>query len=276
MEILHQSPLDIFVLKVITTKDEMFMLCKPNGQDYAITVYDIKNMAEVKDVIPLPGIRPRGLAACAVSNCVYLLNRKEFHLISVLCITKDAENKFTISPWKNLWLPNPTISVTVDGSLILSRQRWGNLAVISIYNASGSLQRQLKLSWDISSFSDLIPKPNGNIVLISVNNEYRKKLTEVDMKGSILRQYKSSISEYKGVTQADVYGRILITDRLNRIELLDSEFNLLDCAGPQPYKEKLISPYKLHYNSERNEIVSFIEGSADERSVLTIFHLTEE
>ena len=55
-------------------KDEIFILCRPNGEDYVINVLDCNNMAEVKDVIPLPGICPANIAGCSVSNCVYVLN----------------------------------------------------------------------------------------------------------------------------------------------------------------------------------------------------------
>ena len=47
------------------------MLCTIADRDYFINVYDRNNMVKVKDVIPLPGIHPKGLAACSVSNSVY-------------------------------------------------------------------------------------------------------------------------------------------------------------------------------------------------------------
>ena len=59
----------------------------------------------------------------------------------------------------------------------------------------------------------------------------KRRLTEIDMTGRIIRQYESSLCEISSVKCADVHGRILICDRHNRMELLDSEFNLLDFTG---------------------------------------------
>src|SRR5688572_2673585 len=81
-------------------KDEIFLLCRPNGDGYVVNVYDCNNMAEVKDVIPLPGIRPKDIAACSVSNCVYVqVVGAESEPDSILRITKAEEHQFVISPW---------------------------------------------------------------------------------------------------------------------------------------------------------------------------------
>lgn len=102
---LHQStiPLQMFTTKIrhrvfAAMKDEMFMLCRPQDQDFAINIHDRNNLAEVKDIIPLPGISPFDIAACALSDCVYVLT-EESKCCSVLRITKDEERKFSISPW---------------------------------------------------------------------------------------------------------------------------------------------------------------------------------
>ena len=77
LEILHQPSIQLEVIKLTTLKDEIFLLCSPlDGVGVVINVYDRNNMAEVKDVIPLPGILPGDMAACSVSNCVYILDRK--------------------------------------------------------------------------------------------------------------------------------------------------------------------------------------------------------
>ena len=127
--------------------------------------------------------------------------------------------------------------------------------------------------------SSIIPKSNWNIVLVS--SVYRRtKLTEVDMNGSVLRQYKSSLNADRCVCQADKYGRMLITNQWNKMELLDSEYNLIDFTGLQmvggcfsgtPFEEHR----KLHYNSERNEILTVVFDRNSPNGVLTIFHLKE-
>ena len=53
------------------------------------------------------------------------------------------------------------------------------------------------------------------------------------MTGRIIRQYQSSLGGRPSrVEFADIYGRILISDPDDRMELLDSEFNHLDFTGP--------------------------------------------
>src|SRR5688572_3935064 len=89
LEILHRYPIQYTVVEKTAMKDEIFILSRPNGEDYVINVYDCNNIAEVKDVIPLPGIRPTDIAACSVSNCVYVqVAGAESESDSVLRITK--------------------------------------------------------------------------------------------------------------------------------------------------------------------------------------------
>ena len=75
---------------------------------------------------------------------------------------------------------------------------------------------------------------------------------------------------------ADIYGRILITDSDKSMELFDSEFNLLDFAGPQLDRGVQVSllPRRLHFNSARNEIVDVVYDGKFKHGVLTIFRLT--
>src|SRR5688572_7033941 len=102
-------------------------------------------MAEVKDVIPLKGILTMDIyiAACIVSNCVYVLGfgqNADCHCLSVLRITKDEEHQFRIiSPWiSGLRLSFSNLSVSATSKLILlSGQQGQNLPVLSIYNANG-------------------------------------------------------------------------------------------------------------------------------------------
>ena len=75
------------------------------------------------------------------------------------------------------------------------------------------------------------------------------------MFGNVVRRYQSALSGEIGVNFVDIYGRILISNWHSRFELLDSEFNLLDFTGLQPREGQIFRPSKLHFNSERNEIL---------------------
>ena len=155
------------------------------------------------------------------------------------------------------------MSVTANGSLIIRSAQTGcpdvGLHVVSKYNANGSLEQDIKLSPDTNAliFTNAIQKPNGNLVLACVSNEYEHKelgLLEIDTGGGVVRQYQSSMHIWNYVNSADVHGRIMITDQFRGIELLDSELihlgthSLLE-NGPQYVLNDLC------YNSERNEIV---------------------
>ena len=78
---------------------------------------------------------------------------------------------------------------------------------------------------------------------------------EIDTFGSVVRRYQSALAAETSVNFADIYGRILITNWQCRFELLDSELNLLDFTGLQPHEGQIFIPRKLHFNSERNEIM---------------------
>ena len=95
---------------------------------------------------------------------------------------------------------------------------------------------------------------------------------------TIIRQYQSSSLGAVSVCNAGMYGRMLLIDRFNRIELLDSEFNFLDFTGPQLNESKYIyNPKTSHFNSERNELVAIVYDAADyQNGRLTIFRFTEE
>ena len=57
-----------------------------------------------EDVIPLPGICPRSIKACSVSNCVYVHNAEldqSTNKDSLLRITKAEDQLFKMSPWIN-------------------------------------------------------------------------------------------------------------------------------------------------------------------------------
>lgn len=67
-----------------------YSIISPNGdQDLAIRVYDRSQMAEVKEVIPLPDMIVGEIAAGSVSNCVYLLYCPIFLFFGIARVTKD-------------------------------------------------------------------------------------------------------------------------------------------------------------------------------------------
>jgi len=262
-EILHRpSPSaneSEFVYEAITHKDELFMICKSENYDYySIHVYDIYNMAEVKDVVPLPGTEPTAIASCSVSNCLYILNSKADDL-SVLRITEIDERQFITSPFiSDLRRRYDAMSVADNGSLFLTRRkRCVQRAVISVYDRNGHLENETRLSSDVIK---VIPKSNGNFVVVSFNDHWETKLMEIDMKSStIIREYQSSLYADNRVCQADNYGRILIMEWQEKMELLDAEFNLLNFTGPQVEEDPSFNIRGMVYNSERNEIVSTLQ-----------------
>lgn len=95
LEILDRCQLEpnVRFMKAATIKDQIFILynsISPNGdQDLAIRVYDRSQMAEVKEVIPLPDMIVGEIAACSVSNCVYLLYCPIFLFFGIARVTKD-------------------------------------------------------------------------------------------------------------------------------------------------------------------------------------------
>ena len=91
--------------------------------------------------------------------------------------------------------------------------------------------------------------------LLFTATSMKELLTEIDTDGKIQRQYLSSFSPASSVNLADMYGRIVIATRGQGIELLDSELNPLDFDRPIP-RPVLEFSTELHYNSERNEVMS--------------------
>ena len=273
---------------MVTMKDEVYVHYKsweyPRG---AINVYDCNNLTEVKDIIPLPKIFEDCMEACNESNCVYILHRTAVTYIRVLRIARDDNHQFNVTPFiSKVWMPNtnPTLSVTAAGRLIFSRRQKHKRPVISFYNANGSLHREMKLHSHIPScFSRIIPRPNGNLVLVSTNDQKQTVLTEIDMDATIIRQYLSSLDPVT-VCKTGMYGGMLLVDRNNRIELLDSEFNVLDATSPQLQLRKLThNPSRLHFNCERNELAAVVFDIPTHRMYMeiggqhvAIFRFTEE
>ena len=272
--VVHKSPrFWIDVCTMATLKDELFVTyksCKYMYPKVAINVYDCNNLAVVKDVIPLPTIFEHCMEACNVSNCVYILHRTAVNYIRVLRIARDDDHQFNVTPFiSKVWMPNPnpTLSVTAEGRLIFSRQQKDKRPVICFYNANGSFHREMTMRSDIPSFSRIIPKANGNLVLVSTNDQTQTMLTEIDMDTTIIRQYLSSL-EPVIVCNTGIYGGMLIVDQLGRIELLDSEFNVLDATGPQLYLRKLITYNQStsHFNCDRNELAAVVLNDDDDNN----------
>lgn len=80
---------------------------------------------------------------------------------------------------------------------------------------------------------------------------------------------------YNSICQADNNGRMLLTDSFDRMELIDSEFNLMDFTGQLLDESRFTFPEEYHYNSDRNEIIAFPGVQNMQNRVLIIFHLTE-
>ena len=281
-EILLQPSIQSFIMRLTSMRDEVFMLCILHDGSLCAQCLRPQQRGRAKRCHPAIRIYLGDMVACSVSNCVYLLNADR-RGPSVIRITKD-EHQFKTSLWiKNLRLPTSDmgpISASANGNLIiLSRQRSPEPTVVGIYDANGFVQHKIRLSPAIYGFryvSSVIQKSNGNLVLVSSNNVHETKLLEIDMSGRIIREYQSSFRGAGVKSFEDIYGRILVNYPDSRIELLDSEFNLLDVAVPRLDDGEILSPYEMHYNSERHEMVGFRYDWNTKTSVLVTFRFTEE
>ena len=275
LEVLHQSPIPYYVFKVTATKDELFMMCiEPN-----IIVYNRNNMTRMNAVIEPPETRLVDVAGCSVSNCVYAAciadTSRPMSCCSVLRITKNEEQQFIISPWLNgQIMPLSALSVSANGSLIILNNPHALYDVgISIYDANGCcLQHKIALYPGIRGrrfWDNIIQKSNGNLVLVLLNHKSANKLVEIDAAGKIVRHFRSSLSARSGPYFADAHGRFVITEEDEGIKLLDSELNLLHCTSPH------LNGRQLHYNYERNELVSILP-LVPNSNVVTIFRFIED
>src|SRR5688572_13896695 len=129
LEILHQSlmhSMHCLVMEVTTLKDELLVLClqfdQVTGFTFNVRVYDRNNMAAVKDTIALPGIRPADIAACNLTNCVYVLeqHRELLYCSSIFRTTRDEEHQWNVQTWiSDLSFSVPYICVSAKGNLII-------------------------------------------------------------------------------------------------------------------------------------------------------------
>lgn len=69
MEVLNQWPIQRRIYRVAILKYEVFMFSMGDN----ITVHNRNNMIAARHVTPLKGIITFDMAACTVSNCVYVL-----------------------------------------------------------------------------------------------------------------------------------------------------------------------------------------------------------
>jgi len=280
LEILDRCQLEpnVRFMKAATIKDEIFILyssISPNGdQDLAIRVYNRSQMAEVKEVIPLPDMKVGEIAACSVSNCAYLLYCPIFLFFGIARVTKDDQGQSTITHMatnETELLQFSALSVTVDGILIMSGWlQTASLYVVRSFDANGSLQREIKCTWLSSTYFPIygiIPKSSGHHVLVSFDDSGHSYLTEINADGTILSKYQSPSAPRDKNHCAGVGEELtLMSESLVKMELLDSEFNLLDFN----YSQLFTVPRSLHYNHERNELITIAN------SVLTISKFIDE
>lgn len=174
------------------------------------------------------------------------------------------------------------MTVSANGSLVILSSS-GLRSSAAVYNADGTLQREIDLAQDINMFSytRVIQKSNGNLVLSYVGFQSdQQTLFEFDMNWSVVRQRQLSCEPSKRccMNLADDNDRIMIATDCERIQLLDSEFNLLAVYSLPKEHVKSIYCIALDYDRSRNEIVRIqMDLSADTYMyVVTIFRLREE
>src|SRR6218665_1039539 len=130
-------------------------------------------------------------------------------------------------------------------------------------------------------YKNVIQKSNGNLVLAhnSLWNDHTISLTEIDLSGSVVRQFQSLVdhTERSFVDVADDSGRLMIGKPFEGIELLDSELNLLGVFCPAHGRRLCFDRMVMRYDRNRNEIarIHFDWGGVS-ASLLTVFRFTEE
>lgn len=271
LEILNEIWFDILIHGLTALNDDIFLVCGKSIKDSKVIVYD-RNRAAVQEIVALSDKHPLAVEACSVSKCIYVLCVDEYlKCASVLRLTKDGErHQFSISLWvSGLRLPLASTIVSRNGRLSVTHGL--DPVIIDVYSANGSLT----LSVTVAGFRPIhrvIQKPDGNLVLGTLHGSRGERiLTELGADGKIQRQCKSSLG-MANVNEADEHGRIVLCKSFAEMELLDSEFNVLEFAGNQKNESWLFNA--VSYNGERNEVMGsylFVDG----KSLLTIFRFTE-
>lgn len=269
MNILDQTPLRLAVCSMTSMHDEIFTLSGPQGGIFGITVYDRNNLSEVKDVIQLPGLYPVSIAACSVSNSVYLLNRKMVDRYSLVRIEKDEEHPYAIKSFiSDISVTNPILSISPSGSIILARRKVVAPSFVNIYSASGRLHHRVKFPRNIVCCLDIFSQSNGNLLLVSSQNN-GTKLTELSLSGLVSSEVQTSVSASKCICKADSNESILIVDQDNKMKLLNFEYDLLNFTGP------MLGASHLHYNIDRHEVVAVLNDLQNKNGLLSIFTCRE-
>lgn len=260
-----------------TLVDDIFLLRESHDGTFAISVFDCNNMQEVKDVIPLTNQRPEAIAASSVSNCVYLLNKKLNGKYSVSAVTKSDDGPYSVNTLiSDISMSSAIMSVDdTNGSLIISRHRIPAPSHVFVYKPNGVVQYKTKIPSAIKCLHKIMPTSNGNLVLASANETAATVLTEIDVNGKIMRQCKSAVNALKRVHKADLGGCIMLTNNDNKIELRDSQLNLIKVSGPQMAVNHCLLSREAEYNRDRNEVFGIGSDPKHVHGVLTFLKLIE-
>lgn len=252
----------------------IFML-RRHGDRFSVDIYERSQMFTVSKVIPLPQMIPEALAACGMSNCVYVLSH-EGESRSVYRL-KMFEDHVYIEPFVNdLIIPESALNVSQGGRLLISsNESGGKPPTVRVFEADGSLEKQISFSRDVLEFTDVegtLEKPNGNLVLVVVDQKQKRKIVEVDENGTLVRQFTSNMSVESGVNLADSYGRIILCGQGRQAILLDDEFNILELGGMPLVHGHNINPLKMAFNRDRREIVLVGDSvSAASKPIVSVF-----
>lgn len=120
LELLREHSFPHAVGSFATLKEEIFLTRSTSDQSPVdVEVYERNNMAELKDIIAISGLKVMNIEACNVSNCVYVLcQNDESSDCSVVRINKDGEHRFNTSSWvSDLRGPFNFIPVLTNGIL---------------------------------------------------------------------------------------------------------------------------------------------------------------
>lgn len=252
MEILHQSPINWGVISNTTINDEMYHLYRDEDQ-FRVKVYQHLQALTAKQDFSLPGLFTLSITACGINNCLYTLNR-ESSGFSVSRINLGLQ--FQTSPCiAHLNLPNPVLSVSRNGHLIVwSNQSKPPETILRIYNANGSVTKELKLNPVLYGFTEVgqvMLRDNGNAVCLVSRDSKASRLWELNMKGHVIRKYSKSLGVGACSAFADHSERIVVTGPRNELILLDPEFNVINYFGPNLPGDILSNPLPVAYNHQR-------------------------
>lgn len=258
---------------IATLNDELFILCTPRGGSSFIDVHDLDNLNAglLKTVIELPEGRALSMAACPMAMRIYVcIADHPFNHFSIFSISKEAE-KFQVKRWHDEDATFAHITVSNRGTVLVLAERLDHYCdILSVYEADGKLATEIMLPCDYCQ-EVVGQKLNGHFVLTTYNPLSKRRLLEVDERGSIVFDYHSTIDDTGVVSFADSSDRILLCDAVGNFEMLDSEFNVMNISvSPGPLRHI----YYLYFNRKRGEVMCLSHNFFD--SVLSIFRLKEK